>query len=55
VETQALYPVVPWGKMKAMRNIIAHAYFHIDLEIIWDTCASLNTLAITISRIIEAL
>jgi len=30
-------PEIPWHKMKAMRNIMAHEYFRVDLEIIWNT------------------
>ena len=28
---------VPWRAMKGMRNRIAHGYFDIDLEVVWDT------------------
>ena len=31
------YPDVPWKSMKGMRNRIAHGYFDINLEIVWDT------------------
>ncbi len=34
---QDQYPQLPWFKMKAMRNIIAHEYFRIDLSIMWET------------------
>lgn len=27
---------IPWRKISALRNILAHAYFGIDNEIIWD-------------------
>lgn len=30
-----LYPSVPWKRMVGLRNIATHAYFGIDLEIIW--------------------
>ncbi len=29
------YPNMPWQKMYALRNLIAHEYFGIDEEIIW--------------------
>jgi len=32
-----LHPNVPWRRMRGMRNRIAHGYFDIDLEIVWDT------------------
>ena len=31
------HPQVPWRNMRGMRNRIAHGYFDIDLEIVWDT------------------
>jgi uncharacterized protein with HEPN domain len=34
--TQA-HPEVPWRSMRGMRNRIAHGYFDINLEVVWDT------------------
>ena len=34
--TQA-HPEVPWRSMGDMRNRMAHGYFEIDLEVVWDT------------------
>jgi uncharacterized protein with HEPN domain len=31
------YPNVPWRQMRGMRNRMAHGYFDINLDIIWDT------------------
>lgn len=28
---------IPWRSMRGMRNSIAHDYFRIDLEVVWDT------------------
>jgi uncharacterized protein with HEPN domain len=28
---------VPWPQMRAMRNIIVHGYFAVELEVVWDT------------------
>ena len=28
---------VPWRSMRAMRNRIAHGYFDINLDVVWDT------------------
>jgi uncharacterized protein with HEPN domain len=28
---------VPWRAMRGMRNRIAHGYFDINLEVVWDT------------------
>lgn len=30
-------PEVPWRGMRGMRNRIAHGYFEIDLDIVWET------------------
>lgn len=31
------HPEVPWRNMRGMRNRIAHGYFEINLDIVWDT------------------
>ena len=31
---------VPWRNMRGMRNRIAHGYFDINLEVVWDTVQS---------------
>lgn len=31
------YPEVPWRGMRGMRNRIAHGYFDINLDVVWDT------------------
>ncbi len=28
---------VPWNSMRNMRNRIAHGYYEIDFEVVWDT------------------
>ena len=37
IEVQEQYEDVPWGMIKGIRNILAHEYFGIDLEIVWKT------------------
>jgi uncharacterized protein with HEPN domain len=32
-----LHPEIPWRSMRGMRNRIAHGYFDINLEVVWDT------------------
>ncbi len=34
--TQA-HPELPWRSMRGMRNRIAHGYFDINLQVVWDT------------------
>lgn len=36
-EIQSRYPTIPWRVMGDMRNIVAHEYFQIDIETIWET------------------
>ncbi|GHU14382.1 DUF86 domain-containing protein [Betaproteobacteria bacterium] len=31
------HPEVPWRNIRNMRNRIAHGYFDIDLDVVWDT------------------
>ncbi len=35
-EIKQRYPEVEWSKIVALRNIIAHEYFGVDEEIVWD-------------------
>jgi uncharacterized protein with HEPN domain len=36
-EVRERHPELPWDKMQAMRNIVVHEYFRIDLNILWET------------------
>lgn len=31
------HPEVPWRNMRGMRNRMAHGYFDIDLDVVWET------------------
>lgn len=31
------HPDIPWRQMRGMRNRMAHGYFEIDLDVVWDT------------------
>lgn len=34
-DLRSRYPNVPWREIAGMRDIVAHAYFALDLEILW--------------------
>jgi uncharacterized protein with HEPN domain len=36
-EGRAIAPAVPWAQITGMRNRLIHAYFDIDLDILWRT------------------
>lgn len=36
-EFVAKHPTVPWQSMRGMRNKMAHGYFDIDLNVVWET------------------
>jgi len=36
-EVRKRYSHVPWEKMQAIRNVVVHEYFRIDVGILWQT------------------
>jgi uncharacterized protein with HEPN domain len=36
-EFAAAHPQVPWHSMRGMRNRIAHGFFDINLDVVWET------------------
>lgn len=53
-ETKAKYPEIAWYKIRGMRNLIAHEYFGIRLETIWETAVDVvPVLKKQIQKIIE--
>ncbi|MBU2852750.1 MULTISPECIES: DUF86 domain-containing protein [Acidithiobacillus] len=45
---------IPWRSMRGMRNRIAHGYFDINLDVVWDTIkTALPELAAQISGIVR--
>src|SRR4051812_27364247 len=36
-ELKGRHPEVPWAGIKAMRNVLVHFYFGINLEKVWNT------------------
>ncbi|MDO4698041.1 MAG: DUF86 domain-containing protein [Pasteurellaceae bacterium] len=47
---------IPWRYIKGMRNVIAHGYFELDFEIVWETAQhSIPELLGEIENLIEKL
>jgi uncharacterized protein with HEPN domain len=36
----ALAPQIEWRKVCGMRDVLAHAYFGVDLDFVWDTATT---------------
>lgn len=36
----ATHPGIPWKAMYGMRNVLAHGYFRIDLDAVWEAATS---------------
>jgi uncharacterized protein with HEPN domain len=34
-ELREAHPEVPWRRMVAMRNVLIHGYFDIDVDLVW--------------------
>jgi len=53
LETQAAAPEIPWSQIIGMRHRLAHAYFAINLDYLWDTVAvDLQPLVQEVDRIL---
>ena len=53
-EFQQRYPQVPWADIIAMRNRLIHAYFDVNLDILWETVSEdLPSLIPALEKIIE--
>ncbi len=37
---RAAHPELPFAEMVGMRNRLIHAYFGVDLDVVWHTCQS---------------
>ncbi len=54
-DLKARHTFVEWAAMKGLRNILAHAYFKIDSDIVWDAVQNrIEPLEHAIRTIIEA-
>lgn len=53
-ECRARHPNIPWAVMVGMQNRLTHAYFSIDLDIVWDTITNdLAPLVEQLERVIQ--
>ena len=49
------YPAVPWKQARDMRNLLVHAYFAIDCDVVWTTATeSVPLLAAQVKEILES-
>jgi uncharacterized protein with HEPN domain len=49
------YKEVPWRQIAGMRDFVAHVYFAIDLDILWDTITNdVPALRESVMRILES-
>ena len=39
-DVAAAHPEIAWRAMRGMRNRIAHGYYEIDLDVVWETVAN---------------
>lgn len=53
-DLQDLEPEIEWGAIVAIRNVLVHAYFGIELERVWRTVAfELPVLEAAVDRLLE--
>lgn len=46
------HPEIPWREVASLRNVIAHEYFGLDIDIIWDVIQTqIPVLSETLKRI----
>ncbi len=54
-DIQSASPDIPWRQIKGIRNRLAHAYFDVDLDVIWDIIENdLEQLIQTLERLLDS-
>jgi uncharacterized protein with HEPN domain len=54
-EFKAAHPDIPWRQMAGMRDILVHAYDHVDLDEVWRVVAEdLKELIQAVEPMVEA-
>ena len=49
------FPQVPWSSIYGFRNRIAHEYFRLDMDVVWQTISvDIPELALGVAGIVEA-
>jgi uncharacterized protein with HEPN domain len=55
-ELRQAHPEVPWRQMVAMRNVLIHGYFDIDIDLVWSVAQNdLPKLGAQVRAIIDEL
>ena len=55
-EVCAKFPAIPFSRIVSMRNHLIHAYFDVNLDIVWTTvCDDLPTLLRALNEALEAI
>ncbi|MBW4674217.1 MAG: DUF86 domain-containing protein [Desmonostoc geniculatum HA4340-LM1] len=55
VDVRDRNPEIEWRKIAGLRDILAHTYFQIENEIIWDVVKNkINPLLIKVSQLLES-
>ena len=55
-ELRQAHPEVPWRQMVAMRNVLIHGYFDVDIDLVWSVAQNdLPKLGAQVRAIVEAM